>query len=114
LVYYRRYQGSMSKDVDRMLAATQAVFAKHPALPGHRVRHWLARARAAKAIRYGILKDNLWPHWCWLCRRGRRLAAVRNLAHHLLRHPLLLESLVLHGLTSLLPARRRSPTLTTR
>ncbi len=92
-VYYRRYEGSMSRDIDGMLAAARQVYRRH------RGKHWLARVRGMRAIRFGLYCENVLP-------KARR-AGLRALLAELWRHPTLIESLPLHLIFAVCPPLRR-------
>ncbi len=92
-VSYRRYEGSMSRDVVRMLASARAVLRKH------RGTHLLARWSAMRAIRFGLFCDNVLP----LARRTGFAAMLRML----FRHPALIEGWLLYVIFAACPPLRR-------
>ncbi|MCR9248213.1 MAG: glycosyltransferase [bacterium] len=92
-VIYRRYEGSMSRDVGRMLSAARTVLARH------RGRHLGRRLRAMRAIRFGQFCENVLPE-----ARTRGLTA---LLAGVWRNPSLVESALLYALLRCCPPLRR-------
>ena len=100
-VFYRRYQGSMSRDTDRMLGAARKVLHKH------RGRHWFARLRAAKAIRYGLFCDNVLTPARRVRSESGRWVGWRTAIAGVFRHPMFVESALLFALfAAIMPLRR--------
>jgi glycosyltransferase involved in cell wall biosynthesis len=100
---YRRYPGSMSRGVRRMLGAVGVVLRKNRGSDRPRWRQWIAGFRARRGVRYVLFCAVVWPEVRTAWRAGSRAAAVRRLAAGLGRHPSLFEGLLMLGLRAALP-----------
>ncbi len=100
-VFYRRHEGTMSRDIERMLGAARKVLEKH------RGNHWSARLRATKAIRYGMFCTNVLARSRQIRRQRGAWQGWRSLFIDVLRHPSFIESATLYVLFAACPPIRR-------